>query len=496
VYPEPSPPQLIPAPRTDPAPEQQFPSRPWWRAFAWGALGVGAFYAAYFWSWAAPLTLLYLLALVMIAKARTWRQAFYPALAVGFGLSLLHLRFFWTIFSGGATVLWLVYSVWLGAFAILLRGAFNRLPHWIACLSIPFLWVGLEFFRSELYYLRFSWVTPTLAFYRYPEMVLLPHIGVYGSAFLLASLVALAFAQKRRLCAFVLLIAISGMGLWHSLRILTSPVPEDGRILRLAGVQMEFPTEKEVLVRLTELARRLPDVSLFVLSEYTFNEPVPEKVKAWCRANRRYLILGATEPLGTTNFYNTAFVISPEGEVIFRQVKAVPIQFFKDGLAAPVQEPWNSPWGKIGICICYDLSYTRVTDTLVRQGAEMLVVPTMDVADWGRAQHELHARIAPVRAAEYGIPIFRLASSGVSQAINAAGHEIARAPFPGEGAVLSQALVLKGPGKIPPDRWLAWVCFFITLAVGCGLTGGALAERLRNATFFRQRNMTGVNSLL
>ena len=46
----------------------------------------------------------------------------------------------------------------------------------------------------------------------------------------------------------------------------------------------------------------------------------------------------------------------------------------------------------------------------------------MDVADWGRHQHELHARVAPVRAAEYGIPIFRLASSGISQGVNRPGR--------------------------------------------------------------------------
>jgi apolipoprotein N-acyltransferase len=54
----------------------------------------------------------------------------------------------------------------------------------------------------------------------------------------------------------------------------------------------------------------------------------------------------------------------------------------------------------IGICICYDLSYSRVTDRLLRLGAQALIVPTMDLIDWGRRQHELHARVAPMRAAE------------------------------------------------------------------------------------------------
>ena len=120
----------------------------------------------------------------------------------------------------------------------------------------------------------------------------------------------------------------------------------------------------------------------------------------------------------------------------------MPIQFFKDGLPAPEQKVWNSPWGKIGFCVCYDLSYTRVTDELVRQGAQLLIVPTMDVEDWGRHEHELHARVAPVRAAEYGIPIFRLASSGISQAVAGGGQVVAKAPFPGSGEILSAKLRL------------------------------------------------------
>jgi apolipoprotein N-acyltransferase len=204
---------------------------------------------------------------------------------------------------------------------------------------------------------------------------------------------------------------------------------------------------------------------LFVLSEYTFDGPVPGQVKNWCREHRRYLIVGGKEDGPNKNFYNTAFVIGPAGEIVFRQVKSVPIQFFKDGLPAPEQKLWDSPWGKIGICICYDLSYTRVTDQLIRLGARAIIVPTMDVAEWGRHQHELHARVAPVRAAEYGVPIFRLASSGISQSVDRAGRVTATAPFPGQQAMLSGRLILAQPGSLPFDRSLAPVASGVTVIV-------------------------------
>jgi predicted amidohydrolase len=228
---------------------------------------------------------------------------------------------------------------------------------------------------------------------------------------------------------------------------------------------MEFPTDNEVLVRLNETIRKCPQSELLVLSEYTLTEPVPLRIRNWCRENRRYLVVGGKEPVPGYNFYDTAYVISPDGKIEFSQIKCVPIQFFKDGLPAPDQKIWQSPWGKIGICICYDLSYRRVTDQLIALGAQALVVPTMDVLDWGKRQHELHARVAPVRAAEYGVPIFRVASSGISQLVGSGGHVIASAPFGGDGSIVAGTLDISGAGHIPLDSWLAPLSSALTALV-------------------------------
>jgi apolipoprotein N-acyltransferase len=225
---------------------------------------------------------------------------------------------------------------------------------------------------------------------------------------------------------------------------------------------------------------------LIVLSEYVFDEPVPEKVRDWCRRNGKYMIAGGKAPLGNTNFYDTAFVVAPSGEVVFQQVKAVPIQLMKDGLPAPEQKVWDSPWGKLGMCVCYDLRYARVTDRLVKQGAEALIVPTMDVANWGKWQHRLHARIAPVRAAEYGIPIFRLASSGISQCVEATGKVVAKTDCFADGVVLFGTLDLAGPGKLPADRWLGP----LSTPVSAVLIGWVLAKKGLGIYKHRRRGRT------
>jgi apolipoprotein N-acyltransferase len=252
--------------------------------------------------------------------------------------------------------------------------------------------------------------------------------------------------------------------------------------VKVAGIQLEFPAMLDVPPALDRVLARFPETELFVLSEYTFDGPVPKRVRDWCKRTGKHLLVGGKDDLGNGQYYNTAFVIGPDGEVVFKQAKAVPIQFFKDGLPAPEQKVWNSPWGKLGICICYDSSFTRVTDELVRQGAQALIVPVMDMVEWGAHQHELHSRIAPVRAAEYGVPVFRVCSSGISQLVSRGGRVYANASFPGQGEIIGGPIGLprsiEGYGRIPLDRVLAWLGL---AAVVFTLISAAIPHRAKNS---------------
>ncbi len=412
----------------------------------------------------------YVVCLVQLARLRTPRQCFYTGLTVGFACFAPQLECFWRIFGAGAIALWLVLALWIALFIALSHLALARFGLKRGALLIPFLWTGLEYFRSELYYLKFSWLNVGYAFSDWPAP--LRDLGVYGVGFCGAAFAALFLVLRLKdilICSATGLILCVMLAPLIHYRIINGP--------HIAGVQLEFPNASQIRQALdgvlAEHAKRSvgksgtglsgnTNLDLIVLSEYTLDGEPTEQLKNWCRTNQKFLIVGGKDASPGTNYYNTAFVISTNGEVVFKQVKSVPIQFFKDGLPAPEQKVWDSPWGKIGICICYDLSYTRVTDELVRQGAQMLIVPTMDVADWGRHQHELHARVAPVRAAEYGIPIFRLASSGISQGVNKSGRVQSSARFPGEGEFIFFGARIGSKGSLPLDRYLAPVCVGVT----------------------------------
>jgi apolipoprotein N-acyltransferase len=493
-------------------------------AVFWIATAAATFHAAYTLPGCGALIFVYLFCLLQLASAPTARTAFYPSLGAGLLCVAPQLTCFWVIFGPTAVVLWLILAFWIGLFVGLARLCFIRFGPIRAAFLIPFVWIGLEYFRSELYYLRFSWLNVGYALADTRLRVMLHWTGMYGAGFVgMALSVAVSVLLRRGRDAELhnswrnqgssveivetvspadsqtsthLKVGVNERGLSGAGVIVTTLMAvallllfgngchnhearsaSSAKTIRVAGVQLEFPIPTDVVSALDKVLAANLATELFVLSEYTFDGEVPNNVKSWCRKHQRYLIVGGKEDSPNRNFYNMAFVIGPTGEIIFKQGKSVPIQFMKDGLPAHEQKLWDSPWGKIGICICYDLSYTRVTDKLVRLGGQAIIVPTMDVADWGRRQHELHARVAPVRAAEYGVPIFRLASSGISQCVNGFGQVTASAPFDGRGASLSGTIVLSKAGRLPADRYLAP---FAAGATG-SLTLGFLYCRFRKA---------------
>jgi apolipoprotein N-acyltransferase len=437
----------------------------WLSACVLALTAVAAFHLAYLLRGRRWCVVVYLYCLFRLASLATARLAFYIGLAIGLAIYAPHLAFFHTIFGGAALALWCILSMWLGLFLLIGRACLCRCgPVVWACVA-PFLWTGLEYFRSELYYLRFSWLNAGYVFSNSAWLNFMGGYGVYGIGFLLMAWAAFLYSFARlprpiRVVYGIVLVIASILPAFRA----AVPSRSDAT-LNVAGVQLESPGGLEAKTALDGALKKFPETDLFLFSEYTFDGPVPRSIREWCKSHRKWLVAGGKDPVSAVQYYNTAFVVGPDGLVDFQQAKCVPIQFMKDGLPARAQQVWDSPWGKLGLAICYDASYTRVTDELIRQGAQALILPTMDVADWGRYQHELHGRIAPMRAAEYAVPVFRLCSSGISQFVERDGTVVASAPFPGQGALLSARLHLPARGQMPPDRLLAGVCVAVTGAL-------------------------------
>ncbi len=413
------------------------------------AIGYGLAFGT---TWGAAAILVALPCILPLANARSPRHAFYTGLVAGLAIYIPHLLFFWSIFKFAAIALWLVAGWPIAAFVLLLYLMRKNWGAVHAAWLTPIVWTGIEYFRSECYYLKFAWLLPGQAAAFLPG-VRFERLGVYGLGFLyIAAATMLVFGSKRvRFAgvAFSILLAL--------MMYLPAPVRSTEPIsLHVAGVQLEEPDEQQVANALDRLAVAHPEAQILVLSEYSFLGPVPQSVREVVRKHQRCLVAGGMKLLPGDKFFDTAFVVGPDGRDIFEQAKSVPVQLMDDGLPAPDRHVWNSPWGKIGIGVCYDISYARVMDDFVRQGAQGIIVPTMDPVKWREYERRiLHGRLAPVRAAEYGIPIFGVWSSGVSQLVDRHGQIIATANYPGQGQMIAGPFDLQDRGSIPPDRPLA-----------------------------------------
>lgn len=449
-----------------------------WRQ--WAAeiiLSVSLFHAALFLpKLAGWLVLLSLVFLLRLRRSSTVRRAFYGGLLVGIGIMGPQLLFFWKLFSVFSVALWFLLGIWFGIFVALGKRVESRFGREWGVAAAPFLWMGLEFIRCEVWPLKFAWLTP--GFVLPPDWWAgsFHYLGVYGTGGLLVYAAAWVADTSRGAIKWVLPAVLpAGMiGLPAA-----NPGDEHAKSITVAGVQWEEPLPEQVIESLDEVLKRSPESQLIVLSEYTYQTEPPPELKAWCKRNKVHVLAGGVDRhMGEhmeERVYNTAFLVGPEGEVVLKQVKSVPIQFMNDGLPARRQRLWESPAGKVGIAICYDMNYARVMDRLITREAELLVVPAMDVMNWGPHAHRLSAQLAAVRAAEYGVPLFRLASSGFSRIVLPDGRIAKELGVPGQGEIISEKITLPGKGRRPFDRWLLWPCVGLT----AGLAGFLAFEEFR-----------------
>jgi apolipoprotein N-acyltransferase len=300
----------------------------------------------------------------------------------------------------------------------------------VALLLAPFLWVGVEFFRSEIWPLKFSWLA--LPYSQHRNLGFLQSasaVGVYGlSLVMVAFAAAVVYAARRRSLAPFLGIT-AGVAAMHVTGVLLAPAPSEGTTA-FAGVQLESPPDGDLRRGLEKLVAEHPDTTFLVLPEYCLDLTAPvrqrEHVLAIVRnvAKDRWVLVGAKVPAGEGDFSSSIIALAPGGEEVFRQCKSVPVPLMDDGLPAGSRRVLETPHGRVGIGICYDMDFSFVANDLVNQGAEFLLYPSMEPAAWGDTERTQHPMVTPLRAIENRRWVMRVASSGVSQVVDPYGRVV------------------------------------------------------------------------
>lgn len=157
-------------------------------------------------------------------------------------------------------------------------------------------------------------------------------------------------------------------------------------------------------------------------------------------------ILAGSIPVATDEdrLANRSFLFNPRGEIVARYDK---IHMFDAALSeteifreSANYRPGHSavlaetPWGKIGMTICYDLRFPQLHRALAKAGASILTIPAAFVATTGRLHWHVLVR---ARAIETGCFVIAPGQCGMHNAQRLSyGHSLIVAP---SGEILAEA---------------------------------------------------------
>ncbi len=107
--------------------------------------------------------------------------------------------------------------------------------------------------------------------------------------------------------------------------------------------------------------------------------PLTDQLCDIARKTKKWLVPGSMYELEGELVYNTAIVISPEGEIVAKYRKMFPWLPYEVGTQAGDEFcVFDIPdVGRFGLCICYDMWFPEVARTLAWMGAEVILQPTM-----------------------------------------------------------------------------------------------------------------------
>lgn len=179
------------------------------------------------------------------------------------------------------------------------------------------------------------------------------------------------------------------------------------RLFGITGVQMSVvPWNKDatlakMLDAISQVSLNFPWVQMIIFHELALPgmvqlvsaeqpemwkknaEPIPgpstEKFCEIARKTKKWILPGSLYEKDGDQYYNTAVVISPDGELVGKYRKMFPWLPYESNVKAGedflVFDVPNI--GRFGVSICYDLWFPEVARTLAWMGAEVILQPTM-----------------------------------------------------------------------------------------------------------------------
>ena len=375
---------------------------------------------------------------------------------------------------------WPAFVAW-GTAAAAPAGSLRRLA------VFPLLWMASEHARTFVYK-GFPWNLTGHALFRHPAWIQSASIwGVYGLGFaVIGTSVLIAAAVVRRdvrpgIAATLLVTTIGIGGAWRLAR-----PPQPARSISVALVQPNLSEEDKtepggsaksyriVIDQALEASRAR--ASLIVLPEsalvplYWQESEVLRRDLARVADECCLVLFNDVDAEASGRYYNVARLLGPEGlrGAPYRKVHLVPfgeyvplprLFFFARQIskvigefsAATMPTLLESDGIRVGMGVCYEITYPEIARSEAREGANLLITISND-SWYGRAGAQAqHFGGAVMRAVENRRYLLRAAITGISGIVDEKGRILRELPDGRRGTVNGQARLIDSP-----TAWMRW----------------------------------------
>ena len=312
--------------------------------------------------------------------------------------------------------------------------------------------------------------------------------GVYGLSALVAfvsSALALAVAgrgRQRWMAPAAAACVAAGLAAWGAWRVQDGALVRGGEPLRVALVQgnvlqnekwdkgLAAGILKRYLTMTREGAQRGASLVVWPEAATPFmveHDPAGRRAMTSLASELGVgLLFGSDqyEPGKPPRFYNSAFLVGPDGQTagVYRKMHLVPfgeyvplkrLLFFVTPLVESVSDfsagetPVVMTLGgnRLSTAICYEVVYPDLVASFARRGSQLLTTITNDAWYGHSSAPHQHFWQATLRAVEQGRYLIRAANTGISGIVDPYGRVVAKTPIFEQAVVSGEVRYLDGP---------------------------------------------------
>jgi apolipoprotein N-acyltransferase len=246
--------------------------------------------------------------------------------------------------------------------------------------------------------------------------------------------------------------------IWIALGAVLYQTPATPRVT-VAAIQPYRPTVPNLARGTRDAARK--GAQIVVWPEGALNYDPRQRnsdvFQRLAQENNVYLVIGfgLRAPEG---LYNQVVVVSPQGEFLGTYGKAHPVSYAGEtSLAHDGYPVFDTPAGKLGTIICYDLTFADTARGTARNGAQLIAAPSND---WPELYDKEY--IMPMyRAIENRVALVKADTQFDSVIVDPYGRILSQASSAQGAEALVLAEVPIGTADTPQvvlGDWVGWLC--------------------------------------